>query len=75
MKKIAILLLATGTLLSGCVMYDEPGRRDNGMHRGEYDRERDHDRGREHQRERERDSDRDGVPDRMDRRPYDRDRY
>lgn len=74
MKKIAMLLLATGSLLSGCVVY-EPGHRDNGMHRGEYERERDHDRGREPQRQRERDSDRDGVPDRMDRRPNDRDRY
>jgi len=73
MKKSALLFLAIGLLLSGCVVYDEP-RHDAGMHRGERDRDReaDRDRGREHQRER--DSDRDGVPDRFDRRPDDRER-
>ncbi|MFZ2269659.1 MAG: hypothetical protein WAV95_18940 [Azonexus sp.] len=72
MKKTAMLFLAMGMLLSGCVVYDTP-RHDSGMHRGDRDRDHDRDRGREHQRER--DSDRDGVPDRMDRRPYERDRY
>lgn len=76
MKRIATLLLVTGALLSGCVVY-EPVHRDQGLHRGEYERNRDH--GHDHDRGRgpvhERDSDRDGVPDRMDRRPYDRDRY
>jgi hypothetical protein len=67
MKKSALLFLAIGLLLSGCVVYDEP-RHDAGMHRGERDREADRDRGREHQRER------DGVPDRFDRRPDDRER-
>lgn len=74
MKKSAMLFLTIGLLLSGCVVYDQP-RHDNGMHRGErdHDRDREYDRGREHQRAR--DSDRDGVPDRFDRRPYDRERY
>lgn len=62
MKKLAMMFIAISTLLSGCIVYDTP-HRDSGMHRG--DRERD----------RGRDSDRDGVPDRQDRRPYDRDRY
>lgn len=62
MKKIAILLLAAGALLSGCIVYDTP-HRDSGMHRGDRDGERDHDRGRN------RDRDHDGFPDRIERRP------
>lgn len=62
MKKLAMMFIAISTLLSGCIVYDNP-HRDSGMHRGD----REHDRGR--------DSDRDGVPDRQDRRPNDRDRY
>lgn len=70
MKTMTMLLMAFSVLLSGCVVYDRPYR-DSGMHRGDREHERDHDRGREGAR----DSDRDGVPNRMDRRPYDRDRY
>lgn len=66
MKKLAMLMIAMSVLVSGCIVYDAPPHhRDSGMHRG--DRDHDHDR--------DRDSDRDGVPDRQDRRPYDRDRY
>lgn len=74
MKTMTMVLMACAVLLSGCVVYDAPYR-DSGMHRG--DREHDHERDRDRDRGREgaRDSDRDGVPDRMDRRPYDRDRY
>lgn len=63
MKTLAVLLIALSTLLSGCVVYDNPNRdggyrgdRD-GMHRG--DRDRDHD----------------GVPNRRDSRPDDPRRY
>lgn len=65
MKKLFVLMLALGSLLSGCVLYDGPYRdggehrrdRDGGSHRGD------------------RDHDRDGVPDRQDRRPNDSNRY
>jgi hypothetical protein len=60
MKKLFVLILATVSLLSGCVVYDNP-RRDGGGHRG--DHERSHDR------------DRDGVPDRQDSRPNNPNRY
>lgn len=63
MKKLILLMLAIGSLLSGCVVYDGPYR-DGGEHR----RDRDGGRG-------ERDHDRDGVPDRQDRRPNNPGRY
>ena len=63
MKKLAILLIAIGGLLSGCVGYEGPYR-DGGVYRG--DRDRLPDRG---------DRDRDGVPNRQDRSPDDPRRY
>jgi hypothetical protein len=64
MKKLAVLLIAITSLLSGCVVYD-PAYRDGDRHRGDRDgaSHRDHDR------------DRDGVPDREDRRPNNPNRY
>lgn len=67
MKTLAILLIATGSLLSGCVAYEVPYR-EGGAYRG--DRDRDGRPGRV-----ERDRDRDGVSDRQDRRPDDPRRY
>ena len=66
MNKLAILLLATATLLTGCVVYDNPHR--DGDRRGDYDRDGTQNRG-------DRDRDRDGVPNRHDRRPGDPTRY
>ena len=63
MKKLAILLIAIGGVLSGCVAYEVPNR-DGGVYRGD----RDHDRDRV-------DRDRDGVPNRQDRGPDDPRRY
>jgi hypothetical protein len=63
MKKLAILLLAAATLLSGCVVYDTPHR--DGDRRGDY--------GRDGQNRGDRDGD--GVPNRQDRRPGDPSRY
>ena len=54
MKKLAILLITVGGLLSGCVAYEDPYR-ERPAYRG--DRDRDY-RG---------DRDRDGVPNRVDR--------
>jgi hypothetical protein len=65
MKKLVVLLIAIGSLLSGCVVYDGPNR-DGGGHRGDRDgasSRGDHDR------------DHDGVRDRQDRRPNDPGRY
>ena len=61
MKNIAILLIAIGGLLSGCVAYEVPNR-DGGVYRGDRDRDRV-------------DRDRDGVPNRQDRSPDDPRRY
>ena len=65
MKKLAVLLIAVASLLTGCVVYDTPYRdgggqrqnRDNSPNRGEHDR------------------DRDGVPNQHDQRPNDPSRY
>lgn len=65
MKKLAVLLIAVTSLLTGCVVYDTPYR-DGGEHRGGHDGG--HDRG-------NRDHDRDGVRDSQDRRPNDPYRY
>lgn len=64
MKKLAVLLVALGSLLSGCVAYEAPYRdgRDHRVHRGD----RDHD-GVPNRMDRDRDGD--GVPNRQDRRP------
>jgi len=67
MNKLAILLIAIGSLLSGCVAY-EGSYRDDGVYRGDRGRDRVPDRV-------DRDRDRDGVPDRQDRRPDDPRRY
>lgn len=65
MKLLAVLLIAFGSLLSGCVVYDHP-HRDGDGHYG--DRDGRHYRG-------DRDYDRDGVPNWRDRRPNDPNRY
>lgn len=60
MKKLALVLLAIGTLLSGCVAYEPaPRYHDYGYRDRAY---RDHS---------YRDRDRDGVPNRQDRYPRD----
>ena len=59
MKKIAVLLIAVGSLLSGCVVYPIGGHGNYGYH----------DRGVQ------RDRDGDGVPNRYDRRPDNPRRY
>jgi len=69
MKKLAILLIAIGGLLSGCVAYEVPYR-DGGVHHADRDRDGVPDRA-----NRDRDRDRDGVPNRQDRRPDDPRRY
>ena len=68
MEKIAILLFVVGSLLSGCVAYDDSYYSD-----GRARREHDGDRYRNH--DHDRDRDRDGVPNRQDRRPDDPRRY
>jgi hypothetical protein len=67
MKKLALLLIAIGGLLSGCVAYEVQGR-DGGVHHADRDRDGVSDRA-------DRDRDRDGVPNRQDRRPDDPRRY
>ncbi|MBU3698173.1 hypothetical protein [Dechloromonas sp.] len=64
MRKLLVLLLAIGSLLSGCVVYDSPYR-DGGDHRGN----------REGPPNRSHDRDRDGVPDQRDTRPNNPNRY
>ncbi|MFZ2855251.1 MAG: hypothetical protein WAZ34_14235 [Rhodocyclaceae bacterium] len=75
MKKLAVLLLAVGALLSGCVAYEVPpherGDR-HGDHRGEQRSDRDRD-GVPDRVDRDRDGD--GVRNRQDRRPDDARRY
>ena len=67
MKKLAILLIAIGGLLSGCVAYEPPSR-GGGVHH----EDRDHDGVRDRA---DRDRDGDGVPNRRDNRPNDPHRY
>jgi hypothetical protein len=67
MKKIAILLIAIGGLLSGCLAYEVPVR-DGGVHHADRDRDGVPDRA-------DRDRDGDGVANRQDRRPNDPRRY
>ena len=56
MKKIAIVMIAIGGILSGCVVHDGPNRDTRGYHGdGSYHRDRDRDD--------------DGVPNRWDRQP------
>mgnify|MGYP001404427698 CR=1 FL=1 len=73
MKKMLVLFMALGTLLSGCVTYGAPyhdRNRDGGYDRTERDRDRDGITDRV-----DRDRDGDGVPNRQDRRPDDSRRY
>ena len=63
MKTLAILLIAVGTLLSGCIAYDPPNR-NTGVYRGDRDGVSNR-----------ADRDGDGVPNRQDRRPNDPTRY
>lgn len=73
MNKLAIAMMVTGGLLSGCVAYEAPGREDAGL-RG--DRHGGRDRDRDGIRDRaDRDRDGDGVRNRDDRRPDDPRRY
>lgn len=65
MNKLAILLIAIGGLLSGCIAY-EGSYRDDGAYRRDHDRVPDRV---------YRDRDGDGVPNRQDRRPDDPRRY
>ncbi|MDP3539477.1 MAG: hypothetical protein Q8S26_12330 [Azonexus sp.] len=62
MKKLAVLLIAVASLMSGCVVYDGPNRGHPGDRDGppgRVDRDRDHD----------------GVRDNQDRRPNNPNRY
>ena len=69
MKKLAVVLIAVGGLLSGCVAY--PVERGHSYHGGGYrDRDRDGIANRV-----DRDRDGDGVRNRYDRRPNDPRRY
>jgi hypothetical protein len=67
MKTLAIVLIAVGSLLSGCIAYDPPNR-NSGVYRGDRDRD-----GVPNRVDRDRDGD--GVPNRQDRRPNDPNRY
>jgi len=67
MKKFAILLIAIGGLLSGCIAYPVSDR-EGGEHHQDRDRDGVRDRV-------DRDRDGDGVPNREDRRPNDPRRY
>ena len=67
MKKLALLLIAIGSLLSGCVAYDAPYR-DGAVYRGDRDRD-----GVPNRMDRDRDGD--GVTNRQDRYPNDPRRY
>lgn len=67
MKKLAVVLIAIGSLLSGCVAYPVPNR-----DHGEYQRDRDRD-GVPNRVDRDRDGD--GVPNRRDNRPNDPRQY
>lgn len=56
MNKLVILLIAIGSLLSGCVAYEAPygeHSRDGGHDRMEREHERGHEREREHEHERD----------------------
>lgn len=68
MKTLAVLLIALSTLLTGCVVYDNPPRQVE--HRGDRDRDRDGVPDRV-----DRDRDNDGVPNRRDSNPNDPRRY
>jgi hypothetical protein len=65
MKKLAVVLIAIGGLLSGCIAYEVPARDSRAHHR---DRDRDRD-GVPDRADRDRDGD--GVRNSQDRRPND----
>jgi hypothetical protein len=65
MTKLVLLMIAMGSLLSACVVYDTPDR-DGGVRHVERDRDHDGVPNRD-----DRDRDGDGVPNRRDRRPDD----
>lgn len=67
MKKLTIVLIAIGSLLSGCVAYDVSDR-NHGSYRGDRDRDGVSDRV-------DRDRDGDGIRNRQDSRPNDPRRY
>jgi hypothetical protein len=67
MNKLAILLIAIGAILAGCVAYEVPNR-DGRAYQRDRDRDGVPDRF-------DRDRDGDGVPNRQDRRPDDPRRY
>lgn len=69
MKKLAVVLIAIGSLLGGCVAYEVPNR-DQGASRRDHDRDRD---GVPNRADRDRDGD--GVSNRQDLRPDDPRRY
>ncbi len=69
MKKLAVVLIAIGSLLGGCVAYEVPNR-DHGVYQRDRDRDRD---GVPNRADRDRDGD--GVSNRQDRRPDDPRRY
>lgn len=69
MKKLAVVLIAVGSLLSACVAYDVPNR-DRAVDRRVHDRDRD---GVPNRSDRDRDGD--GVANRQDLRPDDPRRY
>lgn len=73
MKKLAVLLIAVGAMVSGCVVYDTPYQ-DRGQDREGYQRDRSHDGDRGDQ-NRNRDRDGDGIRNSQDRRPDDPSRY
>ena len=66
MKRLAVLLIAVSTLLTGCVVYDRPYR--DGGHHGDRDRDGIPNRV-------DRDRDNDGIPNRRDNYPNDPRRY
>ena len=66
MKKLAVLLITIGALLSGCVAYDD-GYRERSSYRGDRDRD--------YRGDRDRDRDGDGVRNRQDGYPNDPRRY
>ena len=68
MKRISIVLIAIGALLSGCVVYDTPYRDGGEYRRDRRDGDRDW-------KPNNADHDRDGVPDRKDNRPNNPRRY
>jgi len=68
MKKLAMMLIAVGSLLSGCVAYEVEPHRSAGVHKGDRDRDGIPNRA-------DNDRDGDGVRNTRDSRPNDPRRY